>query len=52
MYCEKCGKQLEDGEICSCQKDTGRENEKKKIKIRINIYMLYMMEKIIYQILY
>lgn len=40
MYCEKCGKQLEEGEICSCQKDTGRENEKKKIKIRINIYML------------
>lgn len=37
MYCENCGKELESGEICSCQKHIER---KKKIKIRINIYML------------
>lgn len=38
MYCENCGKKLEAGEICSCQKPP--EKKKKKNKIRINIYML------------
>ena len=38
MYCENCGKKLEAGEICSCQKLP--EKKKKKNKIRINIYML------------
>ena len=31
MYCENCGKKLEAGEICSCQKPP-EKNEEKKLK--------------------
>ena len=40
MYCENCGKKLEDGEVCSCQKPAVNKKRKKKSKIQINIYML------------
>ena len=40
MYCEKCGKKLEAGEICSCQKSADSKKDKKKFQVKINIYML------------
>lgn len=40
MYCENCGKKLEDGEVCSCQKPVINKKRKKRLKIQINIYML------------
>ena len=40
MYCEKCGKKLEAGEICSCQKSSNSKKDKKKFQVKINIFML------------
>ena len=40
MYCENCGRKLEDGEECSCQKPVVNKKRKKRLKIQINIYML------------
>lgn len=40
MYCENCGKELKQGEICSCQKRTGRKEEKKKGICTVNVHML------------
>lgn len=43
MYCEKCGKRLLEGEICSCQKATNLKTNAKKVNAKntnINFYVI------------